>query len=244
MKVVLSYILSVLFYLAFFILLVLFHPVQVICYNLFGSTSHKKSVDVLNFCLMRLVGILGVRITYETDIELPTDRPLIVVSNHQGTYDIPPIVWIFRKHFPKFISKIELGKNIPSVSYNLRKSGAALIDRKNRNQALPEIQRLGKLIADNNYTACIFPEGTRSKTGKMRRFKSGGIDALLKAAPNALIVPFVVDGNYPLETKGMFPLNIGQHVKYSILNPIEPKGKSAEEITQEAELMIREKLNQ
>jgi 1-acyl-sn-glycerol-3-phosphate acyltransferase len=244
MKVVLSYILSVLFYLAFFILLVLFHPVQVICYNLFGSTSHKKSVDVLNFCLMRLVGILGVRITYETDIELPTDRPLIVVSNHQGTYDIPPIVWIFRKHFPKFISKIELGKNIPSVSYNLRKSGAALIDRKNRNQALPEIQRLGKLISDNNYTACIFPEGTRSKTGKMRRFKSGGIDALLKAAPNALIVPFVVDGNYRLETKGMFPLNIGQYVKYSILNPIEPKGKSAEEITQEAELMIREKLNQ
>ncbi len=193
---------------------------------------------------MRLVGILGIRITYEKDVDLPSDRPLVIVSNHQGTYDIPPIVWIFRKYHPKFISKMELAKNIPSVSYNLRHSGAALIDRKNRSQAIPEIHKLGKLIAKNNYAACIFPEGTRSRTGKMRKFKSGGIETLLDAAPNALIVPFAVDGNYKIERKGMFPLCIGQRVKYSILDPIEPDGKSAIEITDLAEKQIREKLNQ
>jgi 1-acyl-sn-glycerol-3-phosphate acyltransferase len=241
---IISYPLSVIFYIVFFLLLVIFHPIQVVCHKLFGYKAHKNSVDVLNFFLMRIVSIIGVRRSYEGERNLPTDRPIIVVSNHQGTYDIPPIVWFFRKHHPKFISKIELAKNIPSVSYNLRHSGAALIDRKNRAQAIPEISKLGKLIADNNYAACIFPEGTRSKTGKMKKFKSGGIETLLKQAPNALIVPFVVDGNYKLERKGMFPLCIGQKVKYSVLDPIEPKGKSAEEITAMAEKVIREKLGQ
>lgn len=240
---ILSYFLTTVFYLLFFLLLVIFHPIQVICLKVFGYQAHKKSVDILNFFLMRLVGILGVRITYEGSFELPQNRPVIVVSNHQGTYDIPPIAWLFRKYHIKFISKIELAKNIPSVSYNLRNSGAALIDRRNRTQAIPEIYKLGEFIAENNYAACIFPEGTRSKTGKMRKFKSGGIEALLKAAPNALIVPFVVDGNYKIEKRGMFPLCILQRVKYSILSPIETKGKSANEISEEAENVIREKLS-
>ena len=241
---IIAYILTPIFYILFFLLLVIFHPIQVISLKLFGYKAHKNSVDVLNFFLMRLVGILGVRITYEGKLNLPNNRPIIVVSNHQGTYDIPPIVWLFRKHHPKFISKIELAKNIPSVSYNLRHSGAALIDRRNRAQAIPEIYKLGELIAKNNYAACIFPEGTRSKTGKMKKFKAGGIETLLKAAPNALIVPFAVDGNYKIEKRGMFPLCIGQRVKYSILDPIETKGKTATEVTEEAEQVIRKKLNQ
>jgi len=243
MKLV-AYILSVVFYLLFLLFLVIFHPVQVICYKLFGYKAHKISVDVLNFFLMRIVFFLGVKITSVTKVNLPVNRPLIVVSNHQGTYDIPPIVWLFRKHHPKFISKIELAKNIPSVSYNLRHSGAALIDRKNRAQALPEIYKLGKLIAKNNYAACIFPEGTRSKNGKMKKFKSGGIETLLKAAPNSLIVPFVVDGNYKIEEKGMFPLQLGAKVSYKILEPIEPANYTATELTEMVEALIKKELNQ
>jgi len=241
---ILSYILTTLFYFLFLVVLVIFHPIQYICFKFFGYQAHKTSVDVLNFFLKLLAGVLGVRSSYEGNRNLPTNRPLIIVSNHQGTYDIPPLVWLFRKHHPKFISKIELAKNIPSVSFNLRHGGAALIDRKKRAQAIPEIYKLGQLIAENNYAACIFPEGTRSKTGKMRPFKSGGIETLLKAAPNALIVPFVVDGNYRIEKNGMFPLNIGQRVFYSILEPIEPEGLTATEITELAEKQIREKLNQ
>lgn len=191
---------------------------------------------------MRLVWVIGFRIKFNNKASLPTDRPIIVVSNHQGTYDIPPIVWMFRKHHPKFISKIELAKGFPSISYNLRHSGAALIKRKNRAHALGEIRKLGKLIADNNYCACIFAEGTRSKTGKMRKFKSGGLATLLEEAPNSLVVPFVVDGNYKIERNGRFPLSFGEKGTYSILEPIEPKGYTAEELTEKIESLIRTKL--
>lgn len=222
----------------------MFHPLQVIAHRVFGYEAHKNTVDVLNFFLMRVVFFLGVRITAITKKELPIDRPLIIISNHQGVYDIPPIVWLFRKHHPKFISKKELAKNIPSVSYNLRHSGAALIDRAKRAQAIPEIAKLGKLIAKNNYAACIFPEGTRSKTGKMKPFKAGGIEALLEQAPNALLVPFVVDGNYKIEKNGMFPLSIGAKVSYKILDPVEPEDFTAIELTDRIEKMIRKELNQ
>ncbi|BAX81772.1 lysophospholipid acyltransferase family protein [Labilibaculum antarcticum] len=241
---ILSYILSSIFYILFLLLLVIFHPIQVICHKLFGYQAHKNSVDILNFFLMRVVVFLGVRIASLPKTNLPTDRPLIIISNHQGVYDIPSIVWIFRKHHPKFISKKELSKNIPSVSYNLRHSGAALIDRKNRAQAIPEIYKLGELIARNNYAASIFPEGTRSKTGIVKEFKAGGIEALLKAAPNALLVPFVIDGNYKLEEKGMFPLCLGAKVKYKVLDPIEPANYTAIELTQMVEALIKKELNQ
>ena len=193
---------------------------------------------------MRLVWVIGFRIKFKNKANLPSDRPIIVVSNHQGTYDIPPIVWMFRKHHPKFISKIELAKGFPSISYNLRHSGAALINRKNRNQAVAEIRKLGKLIADNNYCACIFAEGTRSKTGKLKQFKSGGLSTLLEEAPNALVVPFVVDGNYKIEHKGRFPLSFGEKGSYSILEAIEPNGYTPDELCSKIKDLIRIELGQ
>ncbi len=244
MKKIFAYPLTLLFYSTFFTALVIFQPIQFICWHLFGEKAQKKSVDILNFILMKLVFILGIKMIYKGKCNFPTDRPLIIISNHQGTYDIPPIMWLFRKHYPKFVAKKELGKNIPSISYNLRKSGAALIDRSNRSQSVREIFRLGKLIAENNYSACIFPEGTRSRTGEVRRFKSAGLETLLRAAPNALIVPFVVDGNYKIEQNGAFPLNIMQKVTFTILDAIEPADKNAEEITHEVEILIRKELGE
>ena len=72
-----------------------------------------------------------------------------------------PISCYLKKHHPKFVSKIELGKGIPSVSYNLRHGGSVLIDRKDPRQSLTAIKDFGKYIEENNYAAVIFPEGTQ-----------------------------------------------------------------------------------
>ena len=66
----------------------------------------------------------------------------MIVANHQSMNDIPPIIWYLRKHHPKFVSKMELGKGIPSVSYNLVHGGSVLIDRKNSKQAIGQIGKL------------------------------------------------------------------------------------------------------
>jgi len=244
MKNFLSYLLTPVFLLLFAFLLLIFHPVQVFARRIWGYPVRKKTVDVLNWCLLHSLHVLGARISFHGFGKLPQGRPLIIVSNHQSTYDIPPVVWGFRKHHPKFISKIELAKGIPSISYNLKHGGSALIDRKNKGQSIKEIIKLGHHIEENNYAACIFPEGTRSKTGKVKKFMEGGIHTLLKAAPSAVVVPFVIDGNSELMKSGYFPFTFGTRLRYTVLDPIEPNGYSAAEIAAMCEMRIKKELGQ
>ncbi len=244
MKKNFAYILSPVYLLYFGLVLLIFHPVQVVCRWIGGYQLRKKSVDILNYLLVFGLKIIGAKISFNGFENLPQNRPFIIVSNHQSTFDIPPIVWGFRKHHPKFVSKKELGKGIPSISYNLRHGGSALIDRKNPRQAVTEIMKLGKHIETENYCASIFPEGTRSKTGKVKSFQHAGIASLLKYAPSALIVPFVIDGNSYLMKNGYYPLSFGANLNYTVLPAIDPANRDAKELTLEVENKIKEVLKQ
>ncbi|UKJ07733.1 lysophospholipid acyltransferase family protein [Solitalea lacus] len=242
MKKILGYILTPLFYLVFGSFLGIFHIVQIIALKVFGKKAHKKSVDVLNFFLLYSLTILGTRIKVKFKFTPPNDRPIIFAANHQSMFDIPGIIWFLRKYYPKFVSKIELGKGIPSISYNLRNSGAALINRKDSKQALTEIAKLGKLVAQHNYSVVIFPEGTRSKNGQMKNFAVGGLNILLKKAPNALIVPVAIKNNWRIHRFGKFPLSAGESVSWTVLKGIESQGRNIEEIVLEAEQAVRAEL--
>ena len=238
----LGYILTPVYLLLFGLLLVIFHPIQVICYNFWGYSAHKRSVEILNLLIIRSLVIVGAKISFNGFEKLPDGRPIILISNHQSMFDIPPIVWAFRNYHPKFISKMELGKGIPSISYNLRYGGSVLIDRQKKQQAVQEIEKLGKYIEKNNYTASIFPEGTRTRDGIMKPFKPAGVQTLLKAAPSAVVVPFVIDGNFELLNKGFYPMSFGVKINYTVLDPIEPLTTTPEELVKKAEIMIREVL--
>lgn len=244
MKKILSVILTPIYLLFFGILLVVFHPIQMFTNWIWGYPVRKKVVDVLNYGLLYGLWILGTKITFRGFEKIPHDRPIIIVSNHQSTIDIPAIVVGFKKNHPKFISKIELGKGIPSVSYNLRHGGSVLIDRKNRSQSVKDIFMLGKHIEANNYAASIFPEGTRTKNGLVKTFQPAGVASLIRTAPSALIIPFVIDGNYEIMKNGYFPMSVGCHLKLTVLDPIEPKGLDVTEMTLQIENMIKKELGQ
>jgi 1-acyl-sn-glycerol-3-phosphate acyltransferase len=228
----------------FGLLLVIFHVFQIIAFNVFGRNAQQKMVFVLNFFITYGWYLTGATIKYRQMFDLPTNRPIIFIANHQSTFDIPAIYWFMRKFKPVFVSKIELAKGIPSISYNLHKSNAALIDRKDGKQAVSEILKLSKFINDNNFSAVIFPEGTRSRSGEMKPFAVGGIVALLKKAPNALLVPLAIQGTNLFDpNKKMFPLVSFSKLSWTLLEPIEPKGKTGEEIAQLAQEAIQEVLD-
>ena len=216
-----------------------------IAHTLFGYSAHKKTVDLLNFFLVHNLYTLICQPSFCGFKNIPKNRPLIIVANHQSLFDIAPVVWGFRKHHAKFISKKELGKFLPSISYNLRKGGSVLIDRKKGSQSIKEILKLGKNMEQKNFSACIFPEGTRSKTGIVKHFLPAGFKTLLKASPSALIVPFAIHGNYKLHKyHKLFPLNIGQHLKYTALEPMEREHFTDEDLLERVENKIKEALHQ
>ena len=242
MKKGLEYLLSSIYLLYFGFLLVYFHPIQVFCFRVFGHSAQQKVIAALNCLIAYGWYVTGSRIRYIEPEPLPTDRPLIIISNHQSMFDIPPILWFMRKHTPLFISKIELQKGVPSISYNLRVSGSALIDRKDPKQAIRAIGTLAKLITENNFSAAIFPEGTRSRTGEMKPFAVGGVATLLKHSKNALVVPVAIINTRKFNPKGLFPLTSFTKMSWTVLPTIEPEGKTAEEVVRLVEAAIREKV--
>jgi 1-acyl-sn-glycerol-3-phosphate acyltransferase len=243
MNKILGYIFSPFHYLAFFIFLVIFHPIQWLSLKIGGYKAHKRCVDIMNFFLVSTLYILGSRVTYRNNQNLPLNRSIIFVTNHQSMYDVSPLIWHLRKYHAKFISKIELTKGIPSISFNLKYGGGANIDRSDKKQAIAELIKLGERMNENNWSTVIFPEGTRSKNGILKPFAIGGIATLLKKAPNALVVPIAIENSWKLVQYGSFPLSFGEHLRFTVLEPIEPNGDGVEEIIGRAEQRIRKALN-
>lgn len=238
MKKILAYPLSVVAYFFFFLSLIIFHGIQWICLKAGGYQAHKKSVDYLNWTLMRCLNILGTRFSFENPHNIPVDRPCIFVANHQGMYDIPPIIWYLRKHHPKFISKKELGKGTPSISFNLRHGGSVLIDRKNPKQAVVAIAHFADYLKKTNRSAVIFPEGTRSKTGKPKKFAETGMQILFKKIPDALIVPITINNSWKLFKYGIFPLEPGVHITVKVHEPIPANSDDPQSLIAQVERTI------
>jgi 1-acyl-sn-glycerol-3-phosphate acyltransferase len=232
MQKILACPLTILYQLSFGLCLVIFHPVQWLGHKIIGYNGLKKAVSILNLCLLRCSLILGTRYSFNNPYKIATNRPLIIVANHQSMHDIPPIIWWMRKYHPKFVSKIELGKGIPSVSYNLVHGGSVLIDRKDSKQALGEIMKLGKYIEEHNRSAIIFPEGTRSRTGHPKPFQPTGLKILMRNAPSALIVPVSINNSWKMLRYGKFPNGLGNHITIDVHKPIENSGNFDELIAQ------------
>ncbi len=240
MQKLISYPLSAIYYLLFGSTLVIFHVIQWVCFNLFGYEAHKKSVDVLFLFLVLNTYILGTRYKFSGLEKLPSNTPIIIAANHQSWYDIPALGWHMRKVHPKFVSKIELGKGIPSISYSLRHGGSVLIDRKNAKQALSAIQEVAKYIELKKRSVVIFPEGTRSITGVPKSFAENGLKILCKYAPSALIVPVTINNAWKMTRWGSFPLSIGNTLEFTVHDPIPVKDMPFQELFEKTERVITE----
>ncbi|TAF68166.1 MAG: 1-acyl-sn-glycerol-3-phosphate acyltransferase [Flavobacterium sp.] len=242
MQKIISYPLSVIYYLCFGLCLVIFHPIQWICFNVFGYQAHKKSVDYLNFFLVKCTNILGTTYRFENLNSIPKNVPLIVVANHQSMYDIIAIIWYMRRYHCKFVSKKELGSGIPSVSYNLRHGGSVLIDRKDPKQAIPTIKGLSEYIEKNTRSAVIFPEGTRSKTGKPKEFAQSGLKILCKYAPSSYVVPISINNSWKMVRFSAFPMGLGNRLTFTIHEPMAVKDYAFEELIQKTEAAVVSKI--
>lgn len=231
MEKIIAYPLSILFYVWFGLVLAAFHPIQWICFNAFGYKAHKASVDILN--ILSEFGLLIFtfnRFVFTGTDKIPTGKPVIFATNHQSMYEIVALIVHLRKFHPKFVAKIELGKGIPSVSYNLRVGGSVLIDRKDSRQALPEMKKMGEYIEAHNRSAVIFPEGTRSKTGAPKPWSQNGLKIMAKVAPSAVVVPISINNSHKIVKYGFFPLGLGNRVTFTVHNPLSVKDYPFEEL--------------
>ncbi len=130
------------------------------------------------------------------------ELPQVIASTHQSMYD----VWALASRMPAryhFVAKKEI-RSIPIFGRASEAAGHVFVDRGNRVAAVESLKLAGRRITEENSTAVVFPEGTRSLTGDLQRFKKGPfIMAIESGVP---IVPTVVDGTFQILPKRGFRL--------------------------------------
>jgi len=230
MKKLFLYPLTLLYYFSYLVVLCVIYPIQWISFKLNGDDGLRVSFDYTAYFTLKCTHILGTRYTFENRELIPENVPVIFVSNHQSLLDTAGIIWYLRHFRCAFVTKKELGKGIPSISYNLRHGKSVLIDRGNPKQAIPKIKSLAEYTETNKTAAVIFPEGTRSKTGEPNNFAESGLKILCKYAPSAYIVPISINNSWKVYQYGYFPLSVGHHLIFTAHNPLKVSDYSFEEL--------------
>ena len=148
--------------------------------------------------------------------------PYIYMPNHQSNFDIPVLLGHLTVQF-RWLAKVELFK-IPIFGRAMRKAGYISIDRYHRESAFESLKVAAHKIK-SGVSVLIFPEGTRSRDGKIRPFKKGGF--VLAVDAGVPIVPVVIKGTRAIMPKGKFRVYPG-HVSMVIQKPIDTSTYSRE----------------
>lgn len=124
---------------------------------------------------------------------VPKDGAVLFVGNHQSNFDIPLYLSCIKKN-KGFISKIEI-KKIPIIKNYMYELNCIFINRNDMKQSAKSILD-GIKILKNGYSLVVFPEGTRSKSHSMGKFKNASFKLALKS--KVPIIPVTVNGSYKI----------------------------------------------
>ena len=176
-----------------------------------GNPMHK----IARFWGRSLLIVSRVKVSVKGLSNIDRSQSYIYMSNHQSNFDIPVLLGYLKVQF-RWLAKMELFK-IPIFGRAMRKAGYISIDRNNRESAFESLKTAARKIK-SGASVLIFPEGTRSRDGKIRPFKKGGF--VMAVDSGVPIVPIVITGTRSIMAKGSFRINPGK-VSMVIHQPIQ-----------------------
>lgn len=155
--------------------------------------------------------IVGARVkSIDREKALTLTEPAIFAANHQSNFDIPVIINQTKQHL-HFIAKKEI-KKVPFLGQYTTAMGMIFVDRGDKKKAKESLQKAGELIKGGR-DVVIFPEGTRSKDGKIHQFKRGAFIVAKEGMVN--VIPVAIKGTRRVNPSGKFKLRPGKViVKY------------------------------
>lgn len=156
---------------------------------------------------------------------IPEGEALVVMSNHRSYYDIPSVFCAVPGRL-RMVAKKELFR-VPLFGVAMQAAGFIKIDRDKREKAIASLRESSRLLSQGT-RVWIAPEGTRSKTGALGPFKSGGFHLAVDAGVR--ILPLVLRGTENVMPPDGLTVRRGAKVSVTVLPPIDapsygPKGK-------------------
>jgi 1-acyl-sn-glycerol-3-phosphate acyltransferase len=192
-------------------------------FSYYPGAIWSKLVCIISLCPVKVIG----------KEKLNRKQSYIFVSNHQGSYDIF-LIFGYIGQTIKWVMKQSLRK-IPLVGYACERAGFIFVDNSSA-QAAAKTIKTAKTKLKDGASIVVFPEGSRTRTGKMDKFKKGAYQMALDL--KLPIVPITINGSFnvlPFHTKLIHP----HKMELIIHDPIETCSIQVENI-QEATVKIKE----
>jgi 1-acyl-sn-glycerol-3-phosphate acyltransferase len=158
---------------------------------------------------------VGIKPTVHGIENIPKDRAVIFAANHQSTMDIPAMFGYLPVQFRIMAKQILF--MIPFLGWHLYLSGNIPIDRKNARQAFGSVYKASNLLK-RGISILVFVEGTRSRDGKLHRFKRGSFTLARKL--NVPVVPVAIQGSFDLMPADAWTAKAGK-IQINIMPAIE-----------------------
>ncbi len=207
--------LAVYLVIAFFILIL--GPLMLLWSFITGRTDALYSVGIFGAKIALFMA--GVRINLTGKEKIPLGKAVVFMPNHQSNCDPPAVASILP---PVLIMAKREFFRVPVLGRGMRMRGFIPIDRTNRERAFDAVDHaVGALKAGHSFLA--FPEGTRSRTGRLQSFKKGVFVMAIKAG--VPIVPISVSGTTKIMRRGDFRIHPGP-VRITIHDAIPTAGCS------------------
>jgi 1-acyl-sn-glycerol-3-phosphate acyltransferase len=149
----------------------------------------------------------------------PGGEVFVVMSNHQSVYDIPVIFQALPLRL-RMVAKQELFR-VPVWGRAMRYAGFVSIDRSDRERAKESLRVAKQKMQNEGTSIWIAPEGTRSRTGELGPFKSGGFHLALDAGLR--ILPVSIVGTFDILRADTTSVTKGADVRVIVHEPIDPR---------------------
>lgn len=132
------------------------------------------------------------------------DGPFILMSNHQSNFDILALISTIPRRI-YWIAKKELF-DIPVFGSSMRRGGYIPLDRSDGRKALKSMENAAAIIRQGS-SVVMFPEGTRTRNGRLLPFKRGGF--MLAVRAGVPVIPATINGSGRVNPGGIIKLNSG-----------------------------------
>ena len=161
----------------------------------------------------------GVSLSVKGLENLEEDRQYVFMVNHQSNIDIPVLIQSLVRFQLRWIAKKELLR-VPFFGWAMWATKHITVDRADPLDAVKSLQRAKERL-DAGISIVVFPEGTRSRDGRLLPFKKGGF--LLAVNTRTKIVPVTIIGSASLLPAGAWKLRPGT-IEVYVDNPVETDG--------------------
>ena len=200
-------------------------PILLLC---FIFRVKRPLFGVARFALRLTALAAGLKVEVSGREHIDRKRVYVFMSNHLSFIDGPLLILLIPQPV-RVILKKQLFR-IPVIGLGMRYLGFVPVDRRGTKQGRQAIDRAAGLMQRKRYSFLIFPEGTRSRDGRLQPFKKGGF--FLAAQAGAPILPLSVEGTFALMPRGSFFIRSGKiRVRFHACLPAGQPGQESLALT-------------